>query len=707
MEPVIATLIGTANNSFCSLGIRSRFGQLQFLLQVANSKARIVCNLLKDAYPGSETRIMDNIEDDEFSESVSCPIRLSPDCWAIQTYQTFVEQHSRILTDPIQPILELLTSGKAGKTGLSFWIHFRAARQKRVNRCRKIVPILEGSFRFHWIRNRYETICSSGSIKRRAFAAIFALGCRRSKICQIPDKLLATLAECTFELKVQATHNVRRLARVKQASLVDALSVFTNNQKFIAGAIVKKTRSPAPKDLFLINASEIASIWHAPVQATVVPWVERSNFRELSPPAGFVSKKANLGAITLGRVCFRSERRKVQLGLDARRRHLYVLGKTGMGKTTMLKNIAISDISNGRGIAIVDPHGDLAEELLNYIPKNRTNDVVLFDPSDSKNAISFNPLAVHSGLNPALVADGVLTSFQKIFGFDESQAPRMIHIFRNCLLSLVELPSACLLDVQRILTDAHYRKSVAGRVSNKVVREFWINEFGRWNSQDRTSYIASLQNKLGAFTTDFRLQQILGQPKAKLNLRRVIDDGNILIVNLSKGAVGENVSHLLGTLLLTCLQQAALSRANIPESKRNDYSIVIDEFQNFATPSIATFLSEARKYRTHLILSHQYSAQLPSELLAAVLGNVGSVLTFQLGVDDAELFEKQFGLPVTAHDLANLPKYHAYCRLLQDGSPTNPFSISTMNEKRPKIGRGSIVRKVSNSRWAIQMQETH
>ena len=202
-----------------------------------------------------------------------------------------------------------------------------------------------------------------------------------------------------------------------------------------------------------------------------------------------------------------------------------------------------------------------------------------------------------TGSDKTLVADGVLSAFQKVFGMDESQAPRLLHIFRNSLLSLVEMPNATLLDVQRILVEPLYRKSVIARVSNPVVRSFWLDEFGKWKPHDRTAFIASLQNKLGAFLTNPKLQRILGDPKAKLDLRKVMDDGKVLIVNLSKGRLGENASNLLGTLVVTSLQLAAMSRANIPEQSRRDFSIVIDEFQNFATPSIATFLSEARKYR--------------------------------------------------------------------------------------------------------------
>ena len=315
--------------------------------------------------------------------------------------------------------------------------------------------------------------------------------------------------------------------------------------------------------------------------------------------------------MTLGRVCFRNERYKFGMDIEARRRHLWVIGKTGMGKTTLLQNIIAEDMKAKRGLAIIEPHGDLAENTLTLVPKYRKNDIIYFDPADPNNGIHFNPLMVPQGSDKTLVADGVLSAFQKVFGMDEAQAPRLLHIFRNCLLSLVEMPNATLIDVQRILLEPIFRKTVIARVNNPVVRSFWLDEFGKWKPHDRTAFIASLQNKLGAFLTNDKLQRVLGNPKAKLDLRKVMDDGKVLIVNLSKGRLGENASNLLGTLIVTSLQLAAMSRANIPEQSRRDFSIIIDEFQNFATPSIATFLSEARKYRTHLILANQFTEQLP------------------------------------------------------------------------------------------------
>jgi hypothetical protein len=498
----------------------------------------------------------------------------------------------------------------------------------------------------------------------------------------IPDPVAAKLEQHLFSASasVEVTTDAPN-PKLHQQRLYDIESALCLLTGFSAVFFVEKR----PRGSFLLTTPEIATLWHIPTVETKVPRLERSTFKELEPPPNLPRPGDSPHIVTLGRVCFRNERYKFGMDLEARRRHLYIIGKTGMGKSTLLQNIIAEDIVAGRGLALIDPHGDLAENTLNFVPKFRKNDIIYFDPA-GPNAMPFNPLMVPPGSDKTLVADGVLTAFQKVFGMDESQAPRLLHIFRNCLLSLVEMPSASLIDVQRLLVDEMFRKSVIARVTNPVVRSFWLDEFGKWKPHDRTAFIASLQNKLGAFLTNPKLQHILGDPKAKLDLRKAMDDGKVLIVNLSKGRVGENASNLLGTLIVTSLQLAAMSRANIPEPDRRDFSIIIDEFQNFATPSIATFLSEARKYRTHLILANQFTRQIPDVILSAVVGNVGSQIYFRVGANDGELIETDAGNCLTQQTLLSVPRYHAYCSLYSEESSNRFFSIATVAPKRGKAG---------------------
>ena len=403
----------------------------------------------------------------------------------------------------------------------------------------------------------------------------------------------------------------------------------------------------------------------------------------------------------LGRIKFRKRRETFGIRLDDRRRHLAIIGKTGMGKSTLLQNLVTSDIRAGRGVALVDPHGDLADSILQAIPSNRTNEVVLFDAGDREFPMSFNPLACNRTDQVPLVTAAVVSAFKKLYA--ESWGPRLEYILRNAVQSLVGQPGTCLASLHRLLADRSYRKSIVARLSDPVLRSFWCNEFERWNERFRNEAIAPIQNKVGQFVAHPVLRGIIAQSRSTLNLREVMDEGRILIVNLSKGRIGEDASLLLGSLLVTQLQLAAMSRSDIPEPDRRDFFAYVDEFQNFATDSFGTILSEARKYGLSLTIANQYLAQLDEQTADAVFGNVGSLLAFQVGARDAEILAEQFGKhDVTPQDLMNLPRFTAIVRLLIDGMPSRPFTMETLPSLpiRPDARRPQIIRRTSRHRYA-------
>lgn len=702
LEGLIAGWASMVGRESLSLGLMSEQGRLVFLLEVPAQQQRMIASQLANAFPGSSVEVLrETVESTEVRNRFTqqrC-LRLSPDVLPLKLHQQFVEEHSREAVDPIEGLLEAVKAGRSGRVTTELWLDLQQARPSMVDRASRYARFVQSSGRRRRVQRAYRRVCSGRRWSQRLVAWLLSKLLRRGQPePAIVDKLSQHLLEVRVRLSVTSDTS-NSVGGQQLDNMQSALSQFTSGD---VSFFVEKPRLGGflPPSSFLLMSSEAASLWHPPIRSIHVPRVNRSAFRELEPPSDFASRKGSPGGVTLGRVCFRNERQRFELGLDARRRHLYVLGKTGMGKTTLLQNILAEDIAAGRGVAVIEPHGDLAESVLDLVPKRRTNDVIVFDPADTDFPIAFNPLRVPAGADSTVVADGVLSAFQKTFGLDESHAPRLLHIFRNCLLSLVEIPGATLLSVQRLLIDEAYRKTVIAQTTNPVVRGFWLDEFGKWKHQDRTAFIASLQNKLGAFLTNEKLQRVLGQSDSKLDLREVMDNKGILVVNLSKGRIGENASDLLGTLLVTSLQIAAMTRANIPEEQRQDFSIVIDEFQNYATPAIATFLSEARKYRTHMILSHQYTAQLPDEILAAVIGNVGSMAVFQIGTDDAELFERQLGGDVTAANLMNIPKYHAYCRLLMGGMPSPPFSMTTIPPNQSRANRSGSVRRRSRQQYA-------
>ena len=381
---------------------------------------------------------------------------------------------------------------------------------------------------------------------------------------------------------------------------------------------------------------------------------------------------------------FRNTQRRFGIKEDDRRRHFYVVGKTGMGKTEMLKNMAVQDIQGGNGVGFVDPHGDAAEELLQYIPAERVQDVVYFNPADTAYPIAFN---VMENVNPEhrhLMASGLMSVFKKVW--PDVWSARMEYILNNTVLALLEYPGATLLGINRMLVDVDYRTKVIDKISDPVVKAFWVQEYARYTQRYEIEATAAIQNKVGQFVSNPLIRNIVGQTKSSFNMRELMDQKKILILNLSKGRIGEDNSRLLGAMLITKIQLAAMSRVDIPESERQDFFLYIDEFQNFASDSFVNILSEARKYRLCLILSHQYISQLDeneSRVRGAVFGNVGTIISFRVGAEDAEFLEKEFTPEFLAVDFVNLGKYSIYAKLMIDGIAGRPFSAQTLPPVEP------------------------
>lgn len=372
---------------------------------------------------------------------------------------------------------------------------------------------------------------------------------------------------------------------------------------------------------------------------------------------------------------------KFGIKADDRRRHIYVVGKTGVGKSTLLENMAIADIEAGRGIAFLDPHGESAEKLLDYIPEERLDDVIYFDPSDMEYPIAFNPMEQVGTEFRHLVASGIMGVFKKIWV--DAWSARMEYILNNTLLALLELPNSTLLGVLRMFAEPPYRKKIVDNLQDPVIKAFWQNEFARYSQKLETEALAAIQNKVGQFVSNPLIRNILGQSRSTINMREIMDTGKIFIVNLSKGKMGEDNSALLGAMIISRLQLAAMSRVDIPEDKRRDFFMYVDEFQNFATDSFASILSEARKYHLSLTLAHQYIGQLVTndgntKVRDAVFGNVGTIITFRVGAADGEFLEKEFMPEFLQNDLVNLAKANIYIKLMIDGVSSKPFSATTL-----------------------------
>jgi hypothetical protein len=376
---------------------------------------------------------------------------------------------------------------------------------------------------------------------------------------------------------------------------------------------------------------------------------------------------------------YRGQKKKFGIKANDRTRHVYVIGKTGMGKSTLLENMAVQDIQNGAGMGFIDPHGKSAELVLDYIPRERIKDVVYFAPFDLEHPISFNIMEDVGADKRHLVVNGLIAAFKKIW--IDAWSARMEYILTNTILALLEYPGSTLLGVNKMLTDKAYRKKVVDATTDPTVKAFWVDEFANYTDRYTLEATPAIQNKIGQFTSNPLIRNIVGQPTSSFDIRRMMDEGKILIMNLSKGRVGEQNSNLIGSMLIIKIYLAAMSRADASEAtlaKLPNFYFFIDEFQSFSNESFIDILSEARKYKLNLTIAHQYIEQMPEEVRAAVFGNVGTLISFRVGSYDAEVLEKEFSPRFSATDIVNLGFAQIYLRLMIDGIGSQPFSATTL-----------------------------
>lgn len=381
-----------------------------------------------------------------------------------------------------------------------------------------------------------------------------------------------------------------------------------------------------------------------------------------------------------------------------RRQHLYLIGKTGSGKTTLLRNLIVQHIALGHGVGLIDPHGDLAEELLNHIPPSRADDLVYFNPGDLEFPIGLNLLANVAPDDRHLIASGIVGALKSIW--HDSWGPRLEYILYNAIAALLDCPNTTLLGVNRLLTDPNYRAWVIRQIKDPFIRDYWESEYANYEPRFQREAIAPIQNKLGQFLLNPVIRNILGQVKSKIDIPFVMNDERIFLANLSKGRLGHDKANLLGSLLTTQFQLAAMARTNQPEHERRDFYLFIDEFQNFSTDAFASILAEARKYRLCLALSHQYVDQLSLPVRQAVFGNVGTLIAFRIGNTDAEVLQAEFGNEFEAQQLVDLDRYQVVIKLLEDGTNLQPFRATTLPPVEDRVGRRDKLIARSRERFA-------
>ncbi len=378
---------------------------------------------------------------------------------------------------------------------------------------------------------------------------------------------------------------------------------------------------------------------------------------------------------------FRNVQRVFGIKDEDRLAHIYVIGKTGTGKSTLLETMALQDIRRGAGLALIDPHGDLVERIALKIPNSRQSHVIYLNASDPHQPFGYNPLRHVREDRISLAASGFLEVFKKMW--PDAWGVRMEHILRNVLLALLEQPNAPMHDILRVFSDKTFRASLAKSLKNPAVKTFLEKEFNQYSFGYRADGVASIQNKVGAFLADPVLNRILTTSKSDIHVRKIMDEGKVLLVNLAKGRLGEDGSSLLGGLLVTTIGLAAYSRADIPEDQRRNFFAYVDEFQSFTTMALANMLSELRKYRVGFTIAHQYMHQLDPDIRHAVLGNAGTIISFRVGAEDAPYLVREFVGQFDETDLVQLPNYRIYLKLMIDGTPSRPFSARTLNMNKP------------------------
>lgn len=501
----------------------------------------------------------------------------------------------------------------------------------------------------------------------------------------IESKITKLGFEIIFRLVAVSSTEVAAKARV-QAVLAALKQFNTTNLNGFVGAEIKMDDYDAWEQYLarefeekgnILNIEELASIYHFPSQEVETSAISWAGSKKGEAPFNLplVAKNDPVNLTVLGKTDFRDSFQEFGIKMDDRMRHIYVIGKSGTGKSTLLENMAIGDVMQGRGVIVVDPHGEFADKVIDAIPEHRIKDVIVFDPSDRDFPIAFNILDITHPDQKNNIASGFVGALKKIFG--NSWGPRLEYILRNATLALLDTEFPTMLGIPRILTDTAFRNEVIAQIKDPVVLDFWKNEWAAKEQKQQVEEMGSILNKVGQFLSSNLIRNIVGQPKSGFDMRQAMDEQKILIVNLSKGKIGEDNSALLGTMMITKVQLAAMSRADVDPSRRPASFLYVDEFQNFATDSFATILSEARKYNLGLTIAHQYIAQMAPEVKDAVFGNVGSMISFRVGSEDARALTPEFTPVFNENDLVNLQRGHVYIKLLIDGLAVPAFSAQT------------------------------
>ncbi|MGI6278420.1 MAG: type IV secretory system conjugative DNA transfer family protein [Patescibacteria group bacterium] len=682
MEALLANLTKTKKKGLfsrsqtpLSLNIISQNQKIRFFFGIPQEKINFTQSQILAQYPDCLISLKKNplLSLPKFDRGSVCQLTLSDSFYyPLKTAEDFAD------TDPLSSILATLAKIKDPKAWAGYQLiitgQARGATKKINNKILTGIKDEDGNYRSHPDQALFE------------------------------NKITKTLLTTSINLFASDKNILNELSgsfgvftNPKGNNLVSKKPNFLNKKKVFSSIV-----SHQAKQKTILNLSEAATLWHLPGERVTLPNIAWGRTITTEAPddlpiAQNLTTEEKEDTCFFARTEYKNQMANFGIKKLDRRLHFYTIGKTGTGKSTLIANMAISDIRKGEGVAVIDPHGDLINILLDYIPSHRINDVCFFNPADKDYTYPLNPLEVTNKEQKELVASSILAIFYKLYSY--SWGPRLEHIFRNTLLTLVEIPNTTLVNVIDILTKKNYRNSIVKKLDNSSLISFWQNEYEKMPNRLQREAVSPILNKVGQFVSSPLIREIIRWPQSKINLGEIMDEGKILLADLSGGKLGEDNSALLGAMLITQIQLAAMSRVNIPEENRRDFYLFVDEFQNFATTSFIKILSEARKYRLNLTLANQYMAQLDEEVQSAIFGNIGSLASFIVGNQDAHVLSREMADNYDENDLISLDRFQILTKLAINGRTSVPFLAYTLPLPNcANQGRNKVI-KVSRQRF--------
>lgn len=687
-EHLLAELMATNRRGLkTSLLLVGEADETSFAVEVASPLEATLKRSLVAQYPGVELERVSTRKDTRLNQTLY--LRVTPDTRSLKTAKAFDDNLQRVNTDPLSSILGELQSRNDG-IGLEVRFRLKNINDRRRRRAQRVAQVTAGPL------SEWPRLCS--------LYAVWANGTLRERLSVWPlrwfgagelepdtvEKLDGHLYEVVIELTARYDDQPGKelLASKRLRAIAAAFAPFTKPGTVTTSIYERPCSS-------LVGGAELAALWHLPVVEKLQSDIRTAKTPHLAPPVEAINASKKGEGLPLGTAADGSNLPLVVPDKD--RLHIYIIGNTGSGKSTTIAAQGEYDIRQGRGVGLIDPHGDLVDDFLKVIPKSRTGDVLLIDPAD-RMTLSIDTMHCTDPSRRTLVAENNLSAIAKVCEFDDANAPRLMHILRNTLLTLVGTEHATFTAIRPMLTDKRFRKKLVDKTEDPEVRAFWIDEVGNWTERYEQEAMPAILNKIGKFTANEYLRSMFGRPDQAIDLRQVMDEEQILLVKLSQGIIGEEGARFAGAMTIAATQNAAMSRADMPREERLDFHLYADEYATYANESFADILAQARKYGLKLTAAQQLlSPQVSEDLIDVMLGNVWTIIAFQVAQKDADRLAREFGSQIKPEDLIQMPRYHAAVRTKIDGVPCRPFIVNTPPPIEPsgKHQRAETVRRVT------------